>query len=78
MDWNFFAEPEPTCFLQDFGHGEIPGATGISGYPNPKGSSLADVTHRRSSSRFGNHRSSLFFTVFGAHYSSYRYSSEEL
>jgi len=44
VDWNFFAEPEPTCFLQDFGHGEIPRATGISGYPNPKGSNLANVT----------------------------------
>jgi hypothetical protein len=38
------AEPEPTSFLPDFGHGEVPGATGINVYPNPKGVSLADIT----------------------------------
>ncbi|OQU91484.1 hypothetical protein SORBI_3001G188100 [Sorghum bicolor] len=48
-DWNFFAEPDPTSssFLPDFGHGgEIAGAAGISGYPNPKGASPADVAQK--------------------------------
>jgi La-related protein 7 len=44
-DWNFFAEPDPTSsFLPDFGHGEIAGATGISGYP--KGASPADIAQK--------------------------------
>ncbi|XP_066336840.1 la-related protein 6C-like isoform X2 [Miscanthus floridulus] len=44
-DWNFFAEPDPTSsFLPDFGHGEIAGATGVSGYP--KGASPADIAQK--------------------------------
>ncbi|TKV92796.1 hypothetical protein SEVIR_9G184100v4 [Setaria viridis] len=44
VDWNFFAEPDPTFFLPDFGHAEIAGAAGITGHP--KGASPADIAHK--------------------------------
>ncbi|CAL4917651.1 unnamed protein product [Urochloa decumbens] len=44
-DWNFLAEPDPAAFfLPDFGHGEIAGATGITGHH--KGASPADIAHK--------------------------------
>jgi La-related protein 7 len=87
-DWNFFAEPDPTSssFLPDFGHGgEIAGAAGISGYPNPKGASPADVAQKIIKQVWkpyiiDDHLGSVLFPVHIIHrfIPNHRCSSEEL
>ncbi|KAL5217752.1 hypothetical protein ABZP36_018436 [Zizania latifolia] len=44
-DWGIFAEPDPTFFLQDFGHVKINGAA-AGGDARPKGPSPADIAQK--------------------------------
>ncbi|KAG8062920.1 hypothetical protein GUJ93_ZPchr0003g17424 [Zizania palustris] len=45
-DWGIFAEPDPTFFLQDFGHVKINGANAAGGNERPKGASPADIAQK--------------------------------